>query len=822
MLCASRLLPVLHGAESPVYAHFQSGAETVLREHCFECHGDGVNKGNVTLDEFTNSESLTNNPQLWMAVLKNVRSGLMPPRKKERVPAEEIQHLANWIKYDAFGIDPQNPDPGRITLRRLNRHEYHNTIRELVGVDYDTATEFPADNAGYGFDNIGDVLTLSPMLMEKYLNAAEKIISSAVPMKSRVMPEAVIPGSSFQPQYFSYYETNSVTNHFTAKYDGHYEVALDLTAQERYVDDQFDYNKCRLFFYVDGNEASRADFNRESGVPFHYESSTNWKRGEHEFVVRVFPLTTNLEHLRDLHLRMDSITVRGPKEDRYWIAPPHYARFFPEPVPEDPVKRKDYARRLIKGFAEKAFRHPVDEGTLTRLVFLAEGSRSARDGTFESGIARAMTAILASPRFIFLQEEENDRGSAGKFEEVGEYDLASRLSYFLWSSMPDEELFRLAREGHLRENLPAQIKRMLADPRSKGFVENFTGQWLQARDIDSVTIDARTVLQNDDMPDPESQRMRDRLRELFSKPDAELTPDERVEFKKLRASARQLFKPARRDLTGEIRDAMRAEVNSYFTGLIREDRSVTELVDSHYTYLNQKLAEYYDLTNLAVQGREMRRVVLPDGCPRGGVLTMGAVLTVTSNPTRTSPVKRGLFILDNILGTPPPPPPANVPPLEDSARNTGNRHPTLRETLAIHRENPMCASCHNRMDPLGLALENFNALGMWRDREQGNEIVPSGMLITGESFTNMAQLKHILATDHRDDFYRTITEKMLTYALGRGLEYYDVETEDAIVGRLQKENGRFSALLEGVIESAPFQKRRTGGTFPSTSTNEHK
>jgi hypothetical protein len=292
---------------------------------------------------------------------------------------------------------------------------------------------------------------------------------------------------------------------------------------------------------------------------------------------------------------------------------------------------------------------------------------------------------------------------------------------------------------------------------------------------------------------------------LRDKPEESLTPEEKEELAKIRAAFRSAGNP-RVELTGELRRAMRQETEKVFEYILKEDRSLLELLDSDYTFLNERLANHYGVED--VKGNEMRRVTLPPDSPRGGILGQGTVLAVTSNPTRTSPVKRGVFVLDNILGLPPPPPPPDIPPLEDAAKSSENRNPTLRELLALHREQPLCSSCHNRMDPLGLALENFNAMGMWREKEQGQPIDAAGKLITGETFSNVKDLKRILASKHQLDFYHALTEKLLTYALGRGVEYYDIETVDQIVARIVKADGRPSALLMGIVESAPFQKTR--------------
>jgi hypothetical protein len=685
-----------------------------------------------------------------------------------------------------------------------------------MGVDVNTDIEFPPDDTGHGFDDIGDVLTLPPMLLEKYLDAARTIVSEAVPMAAKVPAEHTIAPAGFRPKdsdpekgkstgnlSLSYYEPASVFKTVQIEHAGHYEVLLDLTANERFVDNQFDYNKCRLLFKADGQALLDQQYTREGGRQFHYQFTQSWTNGTHELSFHLEPLTPDQKQVRSLTLRIDSITLRGPMEEPYWVQPKNYERFFTKTPPQTPEERHQAARQILKRFVSKAYRRPVDDHTLERLTTLAERISSQPRKTFEEGVAQAMIAVLASPRFLFqVEQPEPAPGSAYPF--VDEYSLASRLSYFLWSSMPDTELMRLAGARELRKNLLSQTQRMLEDPRSKAFIKNFTGQWLEARDIDNVVIDARAVLGRESVADPDLEARRKRFRELRDKSDEKtLTPAEKEELDKLRNS---LFrgKAPRAELTGELRRAMHQETEDVFDYVLRQDRPLIELIDSDYTFLNERLAKHYGLPE--VKGNDLRRVTLPADSPRGGVLTEGTVLAVTSNPTRTSPVKRGLFILDNILGLPPPPPPPDIPPLEDAGSQIKDHTPTLRETLALHRQKPLCASCHDRMDPLGLAFENFNALGMWRDQEKGQPIDATGTLITGEEFSSVTQLKHILAQKHAREFYRTLTEKMLTYALGRGLDYRDTETVDEIVAAIEKSGGRPSALLHGIIESAPFLK----------------
>lgn len=806
---------------------YHQDIQPLLSEYCGDCHLDGMEKGGVAFDSFKSDHQALTNKQLWSMVLKNVRGNVMPPPKHERLSDHDRVRLVDWIKYGVFGIDPGNIDPGRVTVRRLNRVEYRNTIRDLVGVDYDTDEEFPPDDTGYGFDDIGDVLNLSPMLLEKYLDAAGKIVAQAVPTVSHVMPEATLSGASFHPTNepaahdsgalaLSYYDAKKVVSVFQAEHGGRYQVGLDLTATEHYVDDQFDTNRCRLTFKVDGREVERRVFGREGYVAFHFDDKEKWKAGPHEFSLEIQPLTS-FPHIRSLALRIDRVTISGPDDTHYWVEPKNYRRFFPKPAPPGRSARRAYARELLTAFATKAYRRPVDADTADRLTDLAMSQMSQSGTTFEAGVGRAMEAVLASPQFLFREERA---ASSGTEPLIDEYSLASRLSYFLWSTMPDDELFSLAAQGKLRANLDSEVKRMLADPKAAEFTRNFVGQWLQARDIEFVALDPRLILAGQDKTVPHLEEMRDRYHELQGK--NHLTDDEKAELKDLREKFGGLFKKYNFPYD-ELRSSLREEVEMYFSNIVKEDRSVLEFVDSDYTFLNQRLAKFYGLTNLDVKGSEMRLVHLPANCERGGVLTMGGVLALTSNPTRTSPVKRGLFILENFLGNPPPPPPPNLPPLEDSDNGKHGHELTLRETLAIHRDKPLCASCHAHMDPLGLAFENFNALGGWRETDHGEPVDASGQLLSGEKFQDARDLKRILAANHRDEFYRTLTEKLLTYAVGRGMDYKDTETVDRIVEKLDQANGRFSVLLNGVIESAPFQRTRPApvlGEQAAASTKE--
>lgn len=835
------LLPAALCAQ-PVMEKFKKDIQPMLETYCYSCHGDGESEGGVTLDQFKDEASLKDH-KLWLRVLKNTRSRIMPPVDEDYLEDEEIEKLATFIKREVFELDPARPEPGRVTVRRLNRVDYRNTVRDLMGVDYNTQTEFPADDTGHGFDNNGDVLTISPMLMEKYLDAAQAIVAGSVPTRPLVVAENRVEGRQFvtlrmespatlladattsapapaapttpferpapsiqgRALDLSYYTPVTVEAVHKIEHAGRYQVEIDLKAIERYVDDQFDYNRCRLLFSVDGEQVLDEEFVREGSKDYKFAFDREWTPGEHHLRVEVRPIGPDRDQKRSLRVRLNGVTVRGPYAPEHWVQPVNYARYFPRPVPEAPAARSAYLRELLGDFAFRAYRRPVEPATVEKLAALAELTAQQEEGTFEAGVAQAMVAVLASPRFIFREEHTLLPAAGEAHPLVDEWSLASRLSYFLWSTMPDEELFRLAREGRLRAGLKPQVERMLADPKAMEFVRNFTGQWLQARDIATVIINPLDVFLREHH-NPEFQTALEGFRALGRIPPEQRTAEQKAEADRLRDIVLPVFRSPKPQLTNSLREAMRQETEMSFAYVLREDRPLTELIDADYTFLNEELAKHYDIEG--VSGREMRKVRLPDGSPRGGVLTQGTVLAVTSNPTRTSPVKRGVFILEKILGTPPAPPPPNIPPLENIATKEQLAKMTLRETLDLHASNGMCRSCHNRMDPLGLALENFNALGRWREMDSNQPVEPSGKLITGEKFATIQELKRILANEHRHDYLHNMAEKLLMYALGRGVEYYDTGTLDQLTHRLEASGGRPSVLLHGIIESAPFQQRR--------------
>ncbi|GAB5561891.1 MAG: hypothetical protein SynsKO_35380 [Synoicihabitans sp.] len=829
---------------------FREEIEPVLDEFCYDCHGLGMSEGGVTLDEFTNGEELLDH-DLWLAVLNNVRKGIMPPAEEFQPTQNERERIASWIKDSAFKLDPNQPDPGRVTVRRLNRVEYQNTILDLMGVEFNAEIEFPADDSGHGFDNIADVLTISPMLLEKYLDAAQHIVGEAVPQESKVVARRWVPGPSFESlvpieepteapeaiddEYaeeavvvvaakpdaeiwqagekddyhieLSFYHPAKIGQTLEIRQAGDYEVEFDLRLVERYVDGKFDLNEADLVLKFADQVVHERKLVREGWRGFSYLHKTFLEPGSYELVVELYPRLPAQPQVRDLGVRLNHVLVRGPMDPAHWVTPDDYEDYFPRPVPASATAQEEYRRELLGDFARRAFRRPIESETLDRLVSVARTISSQPGSNFEKGVAQAMVAVLASPGFLFRQEAVIRPEGDQRFAMVDEYSLASRLSYFLWSTMPDDELMALADAGELRANLSAQVRRMLDDPRSDQLVENFTGQWLQARDVLTVPIQDFDVY----LREGANQELRDAYavyRRLGLIPRAQRTEAQLAEREAALQIVRRGYRSEYPRFRGRLREAMQSETEMYFDHLLREDRSVIELIESDYTFLNEDLAEHYGIDHEEIKGRKLRKVTLPEGSMRGGVLTQGTLLAVTSNPTRTSPVKRGVFILENILGAPPPPPPPNIPGLEDAASEEELKLLSLRETLALHASEPTCASCHMRMDPLGLALENFNAMGAYREMDMNQPVRPEGRLISGESFSDIRELKTILATDRRDDFLHTLTEKLLTYALGRGMEYYDIATIDQIVHRLEANEHRMSALIEGVIESAPFQQTR--------------
>ena len=852
--CIATVLTGVHALAASAeraLSHYKDSISPLLQARCYDCHGDGAKKGGLAFDELTSNEQIVHNPELWLKVLRNTRSHIMPPPGETPLTAAEQRTLEQWIVTGAFGLDSAQPDPGRITLRRLNRTEYRNTLRDLLGVDFNAEALLPPDDVGYGFDNIGDVMSISPMRMEKFLDAAMAAVNQGVPLDTFVMSSRMTIGDDFKTAdgaqnaaRMSYYQPRRASYRYHVKKAGEYRLILNtkIDGEAMPVDPQ----RAKVSWTVDGQEILGSVYKWADADYLTDERTVRWEPGEHELAVSIEPVDPELQPLRTkMEYRVLWVTLEGPLAREQWEHHPNYPRFYTrERPPEDAGERQAYAREVLARFVEKAYRRPVEAAKVDELVKLAEFTYSIPGNTFEKGIAQAIAAVLASPRFLFHLERTEPLKAGQRFPLLDEYSLASRLSYALWASMPDEELIQLAARGALRAHFRAQVTRMLADPRAKALSENFAGQWLQSRGVLDIPINSEVVMAAEAPPSSEGASPSANRPTVAATPAAAagntpLTlPGAGPAGSPAAGSAVAAGPPGfgarggrdpnapgapglvpgrgfggfrRRPapgtvLTIEIREAMKAEAEAYFHHIVRDDRSVLELLDSNYTFVNEQLAPVYGIAD--IKGATLQRVELPTDSVRGGVLTMGSVLTVTSNPTRTSPVKRGKWILENILGAPPAPPPPDIPALEDAKPKDDDRKLTQRDLLALHRADPKCASCHERTDPLGLALEGFNAFGRARTHEAGQSIDPSGELATGEMFSGVRELKRALLEKHRIEFYRTLTEKLLTYALGRGVEYYDVPTIDAIVEQLDRDDGRFSTLLLGILESAPFQQRR--------------
>lgn len=764
-------------------AVFSAQIEPILSKYCYDCHGDGQDKGDFRLDDYEKLPDHLADQNLWFHVWESVRAGLMPPPKNSQPDDATRAKLIAWIERDIFKLDPENPDPGRVTVRRLNREEYRNTIQDLFGVSFDVTEAFPADDTGYGFDTIGDVLSISPLLMEKYVEAAAAVIEKAVPATGPQIPTQGIGIESFKVEqnnkrtlnWMPFDDARTYTGKPYIKYAGEHELRVD--------------------FAIKGSDEATshtATFAIESGGKRIAERKVGWdnsdtitlrtrvklaKGNESDLQFIIEPGQPPQESEKSLAVQIKRISVQGPLDGSVREYPKEFLDTFHEgPPPTDDAKKEAYRREILRRLATRAFRRPVDETTLEKLIALAKLGESAPGKTFEYGIGHALTAVLASPRFLFRAEYQPEPDNPSQIVPIDEFALASRLSYFLWSSCPDDDLLRLAGERQLRANLRAQVDRMLGDWKSERFIRNFVGQWLQTRDVEGMAIDPGRII--------EGLKNRDEAYRMFNY---------------------------------ETRRAIRQETELFFAHILKENRPATELLVSDYTFLNERLAQWYGIAG--VKGNDMRKVDLPKDSHRGGILTQSTFLMVTSNPTRTSPVKRGLFVLENLLATPAPPALPNVPPLEESQKGK-NKDLPLREILKIHSQDPTCASCHDRMDPIGLALENFNALGGWRDQYRGQPIDASGQLLTGESFTNARELSKILAEKRSREFHRALAEKLLTYAVGRGVEYYDAPTVDGMVKNMDARGGSLRELLYGIIDSAPFQKRRGDGDLFSREKAE--
>ncbi len=749
---------------------FERDIKPLLGKYCYGCHGDTKKKADLSLQAYDNLASILTNRPVWERVLHNVQTREMPPENKPQPSGKERELITKWIEAEVFNCDCDHPDPGRVTLHRLNRTEYNNTIRDLLGVDFHPAEDFPADDTGYGFDNNGDVLSLPPILLEKYMAAAEKILDTAIVTRfstngpSKRFLAAKLPAT-----------IGHVFNHgFRLTREGeiyttnHFQKSGEYVFRVRAFGEQAGNEPARMELRFDGTKIETFDVTAVQSNPAIYEVRFTASAGPRKIAAAYINNYVNNDDPnpanRDRNLVVDYLEIVGPAGPV--VLPETHQRIFPKVIPAGAKERKQYAREIIGKFARRAFRRTISTRELDRIVTFVDLAQSEGEN-FESGIKLALQAILVSPHFLFRGELQRDPNNSKPIHPIDEFALASRLSYFLWSSMPDEELLQLARRGKLRKNLDAQISRMLSDRKSRALVENFAGQWLQIRNMDLV------------------------------RPDHEKFP---------------AFDDA-------LRTAMRKETELFFGSILKENRSVFDLLNADYTFVNERLAKHYGIPG--VTGESFQRVSLkgnPATAGRGGILTQASILTLTSNPTRTSPVKRGKWVLENILGTPPPPPPPNVPELKESKGSalTG----TLRQRMVQHRADPNCASCHARMDPIGFAFENFDGIGAWRKEDEQLPIDASGELVTGETFQGATELRQILISQKQADFVHCLSEKLLTYALGRGLEMYDRCAIEEITKRVAKRGYKMNDLIAEVIRSVPFQLRRTNDFQLQTIANQ--
>jgi len=741
-----------------------------LAKNCVGCHNDQTKLANLSL---TNPA-----PAVWPKVFDKLSSGRMPPPGSPQPSKAEVASVIAWLERQAGAVNP-TADPGRVTSRRLNRAEYNQTVRDLLGVSLRPADDFPLDDAGYGFDNIGDVLSVSSLLMEKYLAAAKQLSSVAVygqrvPSKPTKLIRYMTKKSQDDPtpNALPFSLRGAIYGTYDFPVTGEYEFRMRVgnyrprqTASKRLLElnrkptvaeaekleiieeSRRAYPPVKMVMTLAGAQILMEIV--EGNIDYQYAhgesiARVKVKAGEHPFRAS-FPEFAALANPRDnmnldgrRKLFIDYVDIVGP--------------FAPAPQQIESRERlyicreqtPACAQRILGRLATRAYRRPVTTQELTALSGLSAIVRDAGD-SFDEGIRVGIQAILMSPHFLFRAEPASTRPHL-----VSEHDLASRLSYFLWSSLPDAELAAAADAGRLRQPavLAAQLKRMLADPRSDAMIENFVGQWLGWRLLDRRKPDPARFPNADD----------------------------------------------------ELLEAMRRETFLFARAILREDRSLLDFIDGRFTYLNGPLANHYGIAGIT--GEAFERVELKDA-RRGGVMTHGSVLTLSSYATRTSPVLRGRWVLENLLGTPPPPAPPDIPALQEANLGTAA---SLRTRLEQHRANPRCAVCHDSMDPIGFGLENFDAAGAWRERDGQFPIDSSGKFPSGTSFRGPEELKQVLKAQS-GLFVRNIADKLLTYALGRGVEISDRAAVETIVQRVTADGHKFSTLVREIVHSPPFQMR---------------
>jgi hypothetical protein len=753
--------------------------QAVVKEYCVTCHNARTKSGDLVLDGLAAS-NVGANPEVWEKVVRKLRVGAMPPTGARRPDRGTYSDLIAWLETELDRSAAGHPNPGRPMLHRLNRAEYQNAIRDLLALDVNIAASLPPDDAGHGFDNMADLLGVSPVLLEAYLSAATEISALALgdPESGLNVETYRVPPDLSQNQHIEGLPIGTVGGllvRHVVPLDGEYLIKVKLNRTNlggtRGLEEphqlEITVDGERVFIDKVGGDADLAASlenptiggdaidarlqvklplkagARAIGAAFVQKSATRGARRLQLFLRSTFDAK---DSTGDPHI--DTLTVAGPynpsgpgdtaSRRRVLICRPSSA------ADEEPC-----ARKILSRVAYRAYRGQMTDGDVQRLMDFFRAGR--REGTFDTGIQRGLERILASPKFVFQAEHDVSSSVPGSVYRISDLELASRLSFFLWGSIPDDELLEAAKRGRLRTPavLDRQVRRMLADERAHALVTNFAGQWLQLRNLRSAQ--------------PNS-----------------------YEFP---------------DFDDNLRRALQREADLFFESIVREDRSVVDLLTADYTFLNERLARHYGIPH--IYGSQFRRVTLDDEA-RKGLLGKGAILVVTSHSDRTSPVVRGKWVLENLLGTPPPPPPPDVPALKGNEEGKAPR--SMREQVEEHRRNPACAGCHRLMDPIGFALENYDAVGAWRTKDAGVPIDASGELADGTKVTGAETLRQALV-NRSDVFVLTMTEKLLTYALGRGLDHHDMPVVRAIIRDSARQNFRFSSIVLGIVGSDPFQMR---------------
>ena len=745
-------------APAPEPPAFQIAVAPLVKKYCGECHGGQEPEGGIAYSKYADEAAMLKDRKTWERTFEMVNGGTMPPADSPQPTAEEKARFLDYLEGALYRIDcTKVSDPGRVTIRRLNRAEYNNTVRDLLGVTVRPADDFPSDDVGYGFDNIGDVLSLPPLLMEKYLDAAEKIATQAIIVSD---PNPKVREFSRRELKRSRVAQSHGDSGVILVSVGDISLEFDFPRSGEYIlrakaaETPAGPEHARMEYRLDGDVLKTFDVQAVEANPENCEFKFKTTKGNHRLSIKFlndfYDEKEPDKGRRDRNLILHDVEIAGPLSIEPSELPAAHKTLLAV-RPGDDKSTTAAARDDLKPFLRRAFRRPVADAEIDRYAGFVDAAVK-RNEPFEFGMQVALTAVLVSPHFLYRIETDKRPDDPADRHALNDFELASRLSYFLWSSMPDDQLLAQAEQGDLHHDavLDEQVRRMLKDPRSQALVDNFAEQWLQLRILNEVT------------PDPEK----------FP------------------------------EFTAQLREDMKQETRRFFEYVMREDRSILEFLDGRYTFVNARLAKHYGLPE--VGGDAFQKVGLDDQ-KRAGLLTQGSILALTSNPDRTSPVKRGKWVMEVILDQPPPPPPPNVPELDEAAKAAPEA--TLRQQLELHRQNATCNSCHRVMDQLGFGMENFDAIGRWREQDNGKPLDTTGELPGGARFAGPVELAHVLR-GKQCEFSDCLTEKMLTYALGRGLEFYDRCATDKIVKTLKDQQFRFSVLVAEITKSEPFRMRR--------------